>query len=431
MRTRPVTAKPLTTSSPHPRPSLPGTGPIIVALGGNDSSGVLRAAELFESTSVGGMLAVSVLEPLTGYYSGEVSSTLSWELERGRAEARLAGLRKEIGATAHGAAWQAEVVQGDPSYELTALARTRRAPLIVMGIGRRRPIDRLLGFDTATRTVRRASCPVLVVNATVKVPFHEAVVASDFSMASVRAAGAIIPLMGSDSVLHLVHVWDPSMVDDAHLNALNNAYIDSLPEKFARLEELLAVPAGVTVKHEIREGKVAERLLDFAEAHHADVIVAGRHGLGAMERLFVGSVTTTLLHGASCSLLIAPEPTFAERDRILRRMTGTSESRAPSEWATQLEVFTQRNFGRRTTVQIDDVALGAQVLESGYPLQGGAYDHHDHRVELMLGDGATQHVTRTIAGVDSVAVYTDRHGRDAALMIAHGSGQTVLTFLPV
>jgi hypothetical protein len=40
-------------------------------------------------------------------------------------------------------------------------------------------------------------------------------------------------------------------------------------------------------------------------------------------------------------------------------------------------------------------------------------------------------VTRTIAGAESVAVYTDRQGRDAALMIAHGASHTVLTFLPV
>jgi hypothetical protein len=70
------------------------------------------------------------------------------------------------------------------------------------------------------------------------------------------------------------------------------------------------------------------------------------------------------------------------------------------------------------------------VLESGYLLQGAAYDHHDRRMELMLGDGATRHITRSIADVESVAVNTDRHGRDAALMIAHGSGQMILTFLP-
>jgi nucleotide-binding universal stress UspA family protein len=418
------------TSSDHAAPSLPGIGPVIVALGGHDSSGVLRAAHLFESTSVGGMLVVSVLESLTSQYGGDATSVPSLESEQERTDARRISLRKEIGDAPRGAAWPIEVLEGDPPYLIATLARARRAPLIVMGIGRRRPIDRLLGFDAATRTVRRASCPVLAVSATVTVPFHEAVVACDFSAASVSAAGAVVPLMGSGSVLHLVHVWDPRMVDDDRLEALKKAYIDSLPAKFARLEELLAAPADVTVKHEIREGKVAERLLDFADAHHADVIVAGRHGLGAMERLFVGSVTTTLIHGTHCSVLIAPEPALAERDRILRLMTRTSESHASSEWAPLLDGFTRRNRGRRTAVEIDDVSIGAQVLESGYPLQGAAYDHRDHRMELMLGDGATQHVTRIIAGVESIAFYADGQGRDAALMIAHGSGQTVLTFLP-
>ena len=424
-----MTTVPLVSDSQAPTRASTAIGPIVVALGGSDVSGVLRAARVFESTAVGGMLVVSVLEPLVAYFTGDSPPILSPGFEEERASARLATMAREISQAGLSADWQTQIVYGDPSFGITSLARSLRAPLIVMGIGRRRPLDRLFGLETAGRTIRRASCPVLAVTATVNVPFREAVVATDFSLASISAARAIVPLMASTSALHLVHVWEPNMVDDDRLQALNAAYVASLPAKFAHLQELLSVPKGVTVRHEVREGKAAEHILTFAEARHADVIVAGRHGLGAIERLFVGSVTTTLLHGTTCSLLIAPEPTPAEREKILRWMTGTSESRVPSDWTTLLDAFSRRNIGRPTNVEIDDVALGAQVLESGYALQGATYDHHDRCIELMLGDGVTRHLTRTIAGVDSVAVYTDQGGRDSALRIAHGPGQTLLTFV--
>lgn len=424
-----MTTIPLASGSPTPAHLRPDIGPIVVALGGSDVSGVLRAARLFESTAVGGMIVASVLEPIVAYFTGDSPPILSPGFEEERASSRLATMAREISHAGLSAAWQTQVVYGDPSFGITSLARSLHAPLIIMGIGRRRPLDRLFGLETAARTIRRARCPVLAVTATVTVPFREAVVATDFSLASISAARAIVPLMASTSVLHLVHVWERNMVDDDRLQALNEAYVASLPAKFAHLRELLSVPLGVTVKHEVREGKVAEHILTFADARHADVIVAGRHGMGAIERLFVGSVTTTLLHGTTCSLLIAPEPTPAERDSILRRMTGTSESSVPSDWTAVLDTFSRRNLGRPTTVEIDDIALGAQVLESGYALQGATYDHHDRCIELMLGDGVTRHLTRTIAGVDSVAVYTDQLGRDSALKVAHGPGQTLLTFV--
>jgi hypothetical protein len=48
----------------------------------------------------------------------------------------------------------------------------------------------------------------------------------------------------------------------------------------------------------------------------------------------------------------------------------------------------------------------------------------------MLGDEAShgRHLTRSIGGVDTIDVMTDKQGRDIALRIAHGAGQTLLTF---
>jgi hypothetical protein len=79
---------------------------------------------------------------------------------------------------------------------------------------------------------------------------------------------------------------------------------------------------------------------------------------------------------------------------------------------------------------VDDPEIGAQAQEHDYPLLGVAYDHHDRRVEIMLGKfrGVDRHLTRSIGDVHSIDRLRDEHGRDSILRIAHGNGQTMLTF---
>jgi hypothetical protein len=58
-----------------------------------------------------------------------------------------------------------------------------------------------------------------------------------------------------------------------------------------------------------------------------------------------------------------------------------------------------------------------------------AFDHHDQRVEIMVGDftGSARHLTRGIGNVTSIDILKDARGHDWILRIAHGAGQTILT----
>jgi nucleotide-binding universal stress UspA family protein len=241
----------------------------------------------------------------------------------------------------------------------------------------------------------------------------------------------VVPLLGLGATIHVVHVWEPSNSTDTHLAALDEQYVKSLPERFQRFTDLLDVPSSVEIKTVTRDGKPAERVLDNAKTHHADLIVAGRHGRNLLERLVVGSQTTALIRAADRSLLIAPEPPFAERDRLRLLQTGATLSHDPAEWQTQLRALSQRNAGRPTVVEVDDLAYGAQVIESGYVLLGIAYDPKTQRLEMTLGDEAhgARRVTRVIGAVDSVAIAADTSGRDVGIRINHAGGQTALTFL--
>jgi nucleotide-binding universal stress UspA family protein len=428
-----TSATPQPTSREGPEAHRAVMGPIVAAVGGSESSKVLRAARYLAALTNNNVVAVSAIEPLPTYFAAEAPAMLPPEFELERHEQRRAELAREVREAAGArSGWKTRVLAGDPARLATDLAREDRSPLLIMGIGRHRPLDRLLSRETTLRAIHRAACPVLAVTPNFEPPFREIAIATDFSAASAHAATAAIPLLADGAVVHILHVWQPIALDDRRWRAMDERYERALPEKFRRFRSLLKLPARVTVREEVREGRAAERLLEYAAAHSIDLIVAGRQGLNRMARLVVGSTTTTLLRGATCSVLIAPEPTYPEDDRLRRVLTGVVEVRKPEAWGHELDEFTRRNRGRLATLELDDLDLGVQVTESGFTFQGAAYDPNDERVEIMLSDAErrTQHVTRSIGGVKSIAIGTSDDGRDQALRVNHGAGQTLLTFIP-
>ena len=54
------------------------------------------------------------------------------------------------------------------------------------------------------------------------------------------------------------------------------------------------------------QGSLVEKILTSAETHAAELIVMGSHGHGALYELLVGSVTSGVLHGTKCPVLVVP-----------------------------------------------------------------------------------------------------------------------------
>lgn len=425
----------LAASQPAPlagRPSRPK--PIIAAVGAREGATVLAAADLVARRSGGALTVLSVVEPLALYSYGPEAAVIPPGLIEVQRASRLELVQKEVTLARRGAEeapeWPVEVLYGEPPTTIAREAEVLGAQLVVMGIGPHKPINRLLATETTLATIRRVRCPVLAVAGELSALPRTVVVATDFSPACIHAAARALPLLADGATMFLVHAWSRSGMSHPDLQEADDAYERGLPARFDRLRGALNVPPSVTLTPVELVGKPVDEILEFARGHGADLVVAGTHGRGLVERLFVGSVATALLRGAACSLLISPEPPLAERSRIERHMTGTSSSRSPEEWAGELEEFARRNRGRRTRLEVDDQRLGAQVQESGYALLGATYDPHDRHVELMLGGpaGGAAHLTRGIARVRSVAVLSGAEDRDEALSIENEDGQTLLTF---
>lgn len=299
-----------------PAPESDATlGPILAAIGGADPDSVLRAARVAAPASAAGVVAVSVLTPLPVSIPGETAGMIptGYEAERfSDCMSQLSTRLESFGGAA--TSWARRVVHGSPAAALSTLARERHAALLIVGIGRHRPIDRIFGGETALRTIQRAPCPVLVVHPDFDGPFHDVVVATDFSPASLAAARAAIPMLSPTATFHVVHVSDTDGASDLRHPA-DAACSRALADSLRRFVERLAAPPGVAVSTVIRYGDAAERVLEYATTHHSDLITAGRHGRSLFQRILVGSHTTALLRAAERSLLVAPEPPSIEREQ--------------------------------------------------------------------------------------------------------------------
>ncbi|MCG8468339.1 MAG: DUF5335 domain-containing protein [Gemmatimonadetes bacterium] len=98
------------------------------------------------------------------------------------------------------------------------------------------------------------------------------------------------------------------------------------------------------------------------------------------------------------------------------------------EWPDALRAFSDRNAGRRTSLEVLDPTLGAQRQQHEYQLFGVTYDPHDERVQIMLGTfgGVGPHVTHTIGGVRAIDILSNDVGHDTTLRVEQPDAQTLL-----
>jgi nucleotide-binding universal stress UspA family protein len=302
-----------------------------------------------------------------------------------------------------------------------------------MGIGRHRPVDRLIGAGTVLRTLRTVDCPVLAVTRSLVAAPASAAVGVDFSPSSANAAQSAARLLAPGGTLHLVHVWQPLNSDDAALVSDDDIYRQHLPQRFRRFIATLALPARIDVKCEVREGPPAERLTDFADAHQVDVIAVGRHGRNPLQRLLVGGVAERVLRSANRSVLIAPEPTLAQLPAA-KLPDGWNEHAVPrTDWKSHLDDFARRNAGHVVSLAVNDPEHGITSQERGYILFGTSFEDALDVMHIAIGEinGRREHLARTVRGATGLSIMRNALGEDMALRVVHGRGETVLTLTPV
>jgi len=403
------------------------TSPLIIATDGHDQSNSAMLVGRILAPASDARRVVTVLKRMPTV-TPEVQLPLSPDMEASRRAEQRRAVKHQAGRVWGDDAVDVELHDGDPATAIARLARDTNATMIVAGLGRHRVVDRLFGDETALRLIRVSSVPVFAVASGLSHAPSRIVVAVDFSETSLRAARLALEIASPNATVHLAHVGPrDSMLHE--WNGWGLSYKDDAGDALHKMREQLNVPEGMIVQRVLLQGDPATELLAFSASVNADMIATGSHGHGFVARMLVGSVTTRILRCSTCSVLCVPHAAAMTRMRITVAPSVVTTLARP-EWSMKLNDFTQRNIGRRGTLEVDDPDIGAQAQEHDYPLLGATYDPHDERVELMFGElgDVGRHLTRSIGDVDEIDTLTNERGQDIALRIAHGAGQTLLTF---
>jgi nucleotide-binding universal stress UspA family protein len=206
------------------------------------------------------------------------------------------------------------VSEGDPRAEIPERADEWGADLIVVGARGLGAVTGMLLGSVSTAVVHGAHCAVLVVKDEPR-PLGRALIAVDGSEDALAAARffARLPLepgMTTRLIGVVERVPTPRTAPGFVTAALAQAIETLLAERRETIDQALA-----RVEAEI-EGKVprvervtpvglpADEILEAASRGDVDLVVMGARGLGAMKRLFLGSVSERVLHRVECPVLV-------------------------------------------------------------------------------------------------------------------------------
>jgi nucleotide-binding universal stress UspA family protein len=220
---------------------------------------------------------------------------------------------------------EARVLDGDPRSAIIQACEDWRADLAVVGSRGLGAIAGMVLGSVSIEVARNASCAVLITKGLPR-PVHKALVAVDGSANSLAAARwlAALPL-DPGAGLRLVAVAErprfPTAAPEVIRPQLHAAIASIIGERTAELEKALGSLASElsslpwALQRAVVVGSPADAIVEEAKAANADLVVVGARGLGAFDRLLLGSVSERVIHDASCSVLIVKRgPRAGERD---------------------------------------------------------------------------------------------------------------------
>jgi nucleotide-binding universal stress UspA family protein len=333
----------------------------------------------------------------------------------------------------HVGAWPLETRIGVPAVEIAESAQAHGADLVIVGASRHGLLDRFIGEETAARVAQLGNIPLLMASAGMLRLPRRIAVAMDLDPSQLGDLPPLLSILGSGATVTCVHVQASEEFPGSDSPAFARAYESAVAESFDVTQKSISKVPGLRADLVRLRGDPGTELLRYAERAKVELLILGLRRHYGLRRLLGGGVALKVLREATCSVLIVPETSTSANRRPAdsKGEKGTTlTSYVPVVWPAQLKQFTQKNSGRRASLEVDGTDIGALIQIAGLPFLGADYDHRDGRVDILLGDfaGSDRHVTRSIANPDSVSILRGSDAKDNALCITYAGGQTLLTF---
>ncbi len=271
--------------------------------------------------------AIQLVKDLPLHPDSSITCLAALDSPRTPRMAALLGALEEAQVAFQAAPWKVTsgVVHGSPAKALLEFEEEHPADLLVVGAkGLRATLGILLG-GVAQQVVEHANCPVLVVRAPYR-RLQRLLVTADGSRYSRQAIAYLQSFpIPEQADLQVMHVLPPVPIPRGEktptMYPITNEMLPPIlptPEEEALWraaeeregEDLLKdavrrlAPYGGDLTSRLTRGDAATEIIEYADDHNVDLIVAGSRGLGAVRGWLLGSVSRKLVHYARCSVLI-------------------------------------------------------------------------------------------------------------------------------
>ena len=227
------------------------------------------------------------------------------QAEQTRLDVLAAALSKQFGIRIH------PVTRiGRAHTEIAAYAQEVSADLVVSGSrGESTLMDLFLG-STASRLLRVAACPVLIVKKPADEAYRKVLAAVDFSPVSAAVVSHAISLADGAQV-EALHVLGSEV--EQRLRKAKFVRVDITDwltrlraDAEKQLDALLGpVEKGAPVGRLVQPGFPPAAICQCIEEGHVDLVVLGRHGYGGgLQDWLLGSVSKDVAYAAACDVLL-------------------------------------------------------------------------------------------------------------------------------
>ena len=209
-----------------------------------------------------------------------------------------------------GVACVVQVEEGMATTVVPVLAVASDADLVVVGARGEGALRRLLIGSTASRLLRKSTCPVLLVKKPAKGPYLRALIPVDFSPGS-EIAIRLMREIAPHAQIVLLHVFDvpfEGMLQYAGVSAAEvQRYRTEARERALRDLHALARRAGLQRTDYVpivEHGNAVKHILEHESRIRCNLIILGKHGTHVTEELLLGSVTKRVLGQCKADVLV-------------------------------------------------------------------------------------------------------------------------------
>jgi nucleotide-binding universal stress UspA family protein len=229
------------------------------------------------------------------------------EAEASAVVAMLDVVARQLGGLGASVGWWPVTVRiGSAAETITQIAREVGASLILLSL----PRDRATAVADAATTldvVHLARLPVIGVSAAVTDLPRRYLVGVDLHAPALDSLMAVLLEISDPVAIDLAHVaWEVGPSGPGETQAWKAEYVSRVAEHLGKLAERLRLAAPARVNVHVPLGDWDEGLVGLANRLAVDLVATGSHAYGELGRAFTRSVSTAVLHGATCSVLIVP-----------------------------------------------------------------------------------------------------------------------------